>query len=104
MAEIGFSYNWNNKLGCNSFTTIRLHQPNKYQLNQVYQIKLKGEYLFDAQIIAIKPFMYNNLNEFIAHLDTGYSAEECKNIILKMYPNVNFETTTISLILLHKIK
>ena len=40
MKEIRFSYNWNNKLNCHSYTTIRIHNPSKYEINIRYN-KLK---------------------------------------------------------------
>lgn len=30
MNTLNFSKNWNNKLDCKVFTTLRLHNPNKY--------------------------------------------------------------------------
>ena len=98
-----FSYNWNNKLDCNSFTTIRLEWPEMYQVGMVKDVQLKGEDKGKAQIMAIKPFYLSQLNEFIARLDTGYGVEECTNIIRRMYPKVNFDTKRIYLILLSKL-
>lgn len=40
LPTIDFSYNWNGKLNCNSFTTIRLANPNKYQIGLDYLVKL----------------------------------------------------------------
>lgn len=102
MDKISFSFNWNNKLEAKAFTTIRLLQPDKYRTGETYQISLKRKDLFQAKIIEVKPFWLKDLNEFIAHLDTGYCKEECKNIIIKMYPNVNFLQKQLSLILLKK--
>lgn len=38
--KISFSSNWNNKLTCRYFTTIRIHNPNFYKLNEFYEIVL----------------------------------------------------------------
>jgi hypothetical protein len=103
METISFSYNWNNKLDCKAFTTIRLLQPEKYRTGETYLITLKRKELFQAKIIKIKAFWFNDLNEFIAHLDTGYDKMECAGIILKMYPNVDFLNKQLSLILLKKV-
>lgn len=39
---IAFSNNWNNKLDCLAFTTIRLYNPGKYVKGRVYKIKWDG--------------------------------------------------------------
>lgn len=101
--EISFSFNWNNKLDCKAFTTLRLENK-KYQANLLYKIKLKGEEKGTAKCIAVKTFFLKDINEFISYIDTGYSKEECYNIIYKMYPNVDFNETRLSLILLNYIK
>lgn len=101
---ISFSFNWNNKLDCSAFTTIRLDQPNKYRVGDVHEITIKGESKGEARIESIKRFMLADLNEFIARLDTGYSVEECRNIIIRMYPKVDFTRMKLMLILLVKTK
>lgn len=102
MQTINFSYNWNKKLDCNAFTTIRLYQPNKYQIGHEYEIRLKEKALFNAVIVDVKKFYLKDLSNFISYLDTGYSKENCTGIIKKMYPKINFDNTYLSLILLHK--
>lgn len=102
--NINFSYNWNNKLNCKAFTTIRLRNANKYQIGKEYNILLKKQLLKSAIIEDIKTIYYNQINEFIARVDTGYSAEETKNILKKMYSKINLETQPFSFILLSTIK
>ena len=102
LPEINFSYNWNQKLHCYSFTTLRLQQNDKYIVKQKYRIKLKKELIAIAEIEDIRNFYLHELNEFIARLDTGYSLKMTKDIIKKMYPRVNFEVKKLSLILLTK--
>ena len=104
MQSISFTCNWNNKLACDAFTTIRLFQPRKYVVGQSYNILLKGRHLADAVIVDIRRFLLDDLSNFVAYLDTGYSKENCTGIIRKMYPTVDFNTTNLSLILLHKTK
>ena len=102
--NINFSYNWNNKLHCKSFTTIRLRNVNKYQIGKEYNILLKKQLLKSAVIEDIKTIYFNQINEFIARVDTGYSAFETKNILKKMYSKVNLEKQPFSFILLSTIK
>jgi hypothetical protein len=95
---IGFSYNWNNKLSCRAFTTIRLHNPSKYILNERYYIRLKSNEIGTGQIVAINDFLLKNLTTTVAYIDTGYCKEECTKIINKMYSNVDFNVQKLSLI------
>jgi hypothetical protein len=104
MRQISFSYNWNKKLDCDAFTTIRLYQPEKYCIGEQYEIQLKKEKLFEGVIVDVKKFMLKDLSNFVAYLDTGYSKENCQSIIQKMYSKVDFTTQPLSLILIHKIK
>lgn len=98
-----FSFNWNNKIHCKAFTTLRLHQPNKYIVGNTYFIHLKGDPIKHAEIIAIKTILLKDINPFIAFIDTGYSVDECKKIIQRMYKNSNWETQKIDFILLKSL-
>ena len=102
MRAISFSYNWNKKLDCQAFTTIRLYQPEKYVVGETYEILLKDVAIGKGEIVEIRKFMLSELNEFVAYLDTGYPKEKCKEIIRKMYPKVDFERQILSLILIKK--
>lgn len=98
---IGFSYNWNNKLDCKAFTTLRLHNPKKYEIGCDYEIKLNDESLGTATIVSIKSFKIDKLNEFITYLDTAYSPRKCEELIRRMYKNknINWETQLLDFIL-----
>jgi len=54
-----------------------------------------------VKLISIKRMKLNDINEYIARLDTGYSAIECRDIIRKMYKNkrVNWETQYLAYLL-----
>ena len=108
MDRISFTYNWNNKLAGKAFTTIRLKN-SKYRIGESYEICLKKgkmgfAFLFYATIIDIRDIKLSGITEFIALLDTGYSAVECKEIVQKIYSksHLNWETQLLSFILLKK--
>lgn len=100
--KIVFSYNWNNKLNCKAYTTFCLYN-GKYQIGKTYQIFLKDQHLYNAVIEDIKVLKLDQVNSFIAYIDTGYSVEEFKNIVKKMY-GTKAETSLFCLILLKKIE
>lgn len=102
---INFSYNWNKKLDCNCFTTIRLENYNKYKTGLSYQIHLKNEFIKVGKIVEIKVFPLDKINEFISRIDTGYSKEETIKIINRMYPDtINNIDKSFMLILLETVK
>ena len=86
MQRIDFSYNWNKKLDCNAFTTLRLSP--RFQVGEEVEVFLNsarraGRY----RIAGKKELKLDTLNDYHAYVDTGYNAEECKNILRKMYKN-----------------
>jgi len=102
MTEIRFSYNWNNKLQCKAFTTVRLLSNKSYNVNDIVKIIYKDE-SFNAKIIDIKEFYFADINNYIAFLDTGYCIEEHQLILRRMYKNVNWNTQKLLLILLRRL-
>lgn len=102
---INFSYNWNKKLDCNCFTTLRLENHNKYKTGLNYQIHLKNQFIKVGKVVEIKVFPLRSLNEYISRLDTGYSKEETIKIINRMYPQTLYNIeTSFMLILLETVK
>lgn len=105
MKELSFSYNWNKKLDCRCFTSIRLSD--RYKVGDQFKILLKSRKELVpkgcAQVIEIKEFYLDQLNAFISHLDTGYSVDQCRKIIERMYPNTNWGQTKLKLLLLKYI-
>lgn len=99
MIQINFSYNWNNKLQCHYYTTLRLNSP-KFTIGHKYEIQLKQQKIHVGQIMDIKLLNIDQINNFIGGLDTGYSAEECKAILTKMYKNQDLSKNIIALILI----
>lgn len=104
MIDVKFSYNWNKKLDCHAFTTIRLYNSAKHYKGQSVRILLKDEVLGEGMIHEMVVFYLNALNPFMSFIDTGYSLEEARSIILKMYPKVDFTQTRLVMMLIVKNK
>lgn len=99
MIQINFSYNWNNKLQCHYYTTLRLNSP-KFTVGLKYEIQLKKQKIHVGKIIEIRLLSIDKINEFIGGLDTGYSAEECRLILKRMYKDQDLSKEIIALILI----
>lgn len=102
--EIPFSFNWNNKLDCLAFTTIRIYNPHKHVKGYRVKCILSKTKQFYGRIAEVKPFLLDKLNPYMAYLDTGYSVEECKALLLKMYPKIDFSVKHLAFILIVKEK
>lgn len=100
--KIKFSTNWNNKLDCNYFTTIRLFGK-KYGIGKTFEIVLKENHLCNAIVQDMIVTKMEYLNDFNCFLDTGYSKEETEKIFKKMYPKIDFENEFLVIVLLKKL-
>ncbi|RME95484.1 MAG: hypothetical protein D6772_13105 [Bacteroidetes bacterium] len=92
LQNLSFSYNWNNKLYCKSWTTLRLYNSKKYAVGANFEVyfKPKGkerQYLGTAELVTVRKTRLSSLNEFVARLDTGYNLEKTVEIFRRMYPN-----------------
>lgn len=103
--EISFSQNWNLKLNCKYFTTIRKQNPKKYAVGEEYHIMLRTGpgWVTDfghAVAVDIKQIQWSDLNNYICGLDTGYSVDETKDIFRRMYKGLDVDNAFFSLVLL----
>jgi len=97
---IRFSFNWNGKLNNRAFTTIRVHNPNRYTIGKTYQIELNGQHKGKATLQDKRVLRADQLNSFICYLDTGYSQAETLNILKRMYKNMDLQTALFDFCLL----
>lgn len=97
--RIEFSTNWNGKLHNNAFTSIRLWNEKKYVIGRDYDVWLSHIRKGFAKLVAVKRMKLHQINEYIARIDTGYSADECQNIIRTMYKNKRIDWNTQDLAL-----
>lgn len=105
--RLEFEQNWNNKLNCSSFTTIRLHNPRKYCVDAVMSVYLKGIWKGDAKVIDVKTISLDQVNNYISLLDLGLPPDRAKETIRSLYkkqPYVNWQTQQLDLVLLEYIK
>jgi len=84
MDQINFSYNWNNKLDCKYFTSIR--KSNRYKVGERYEVSLKGRPIKVVRCLAQKMVTLESITPEECWIDTGYSKTETINILMKMHP------------------
>ncbi len=103
MDVIAFSQNWNNKLNGQVFTTLRLRNDKKYYAGNRIEILLKGQSKGKAVVLEVKNILLEQINNYIAGIDTGLTAENCKIMIRQMYknnPTIDWKNQHLSFVLL----
>jgi hypothetical protein len=105
MDQINYNENWNNKLFCFAWSTIRLYQPEKHILGKVFRHTLhndKGDEIItkSGRLVSMHPFLLGQLNDTKAYLDSGYNAEKLTSVIKKMYQSKNIDWDSQRLVFL----
>ena len=76
MKRIKFSKNWNNKLNCDIFTTIRKSSVSKFKyyksvLGQRFEVILKFEPFREVNLINVQELYLKEIPLHVLRLDTG---------------------------------
>lgn len=101
METLRFNYNWNQKLNNTAFTTLRRYNKTKYIIGKEILVKFDNS-LFRCYIWEVRKIHVKDLNNFICFIDTGYSIEETKEILRKMYPKDYHDDMLLHFVLLVK--
>lgn len=105
MKTINFNLNWNGKLYCNCFTTIRPFNEEKFKLNENYQVRLNGLNMGEVELVYKVDFKLSQLKDSMSLLDMGYIAKYGKEIIADLYPEIkNIEEHLFTYMVLERIK
>lgn len=103
---INFDENYNNKLDCKFFTTIRIQDPKKtYIPGGLVDIKLKRKFLFKAVIISNIIYKLDQINHVSTYLDAGLNHYDFKILMENIYWNHilwDGDDTRVSMILLKR--
>lgn len=103
--EITFSSNWNRKLNCEYFTTIRLHNQAKYRKGRRYRIMERKREVGLAVAIDVKHIRMDQLTEWHSRLDAGMCLDDFRGMLFKMYKNRvrNIHDATFDFVLLEMV-
>ena len=110
MNNLHFMQNWNKKLDCDIFTTIRIYDSSKHFIGAKFSITwLHGNSILpleDRECIHINIFNLSSLTNGLALLDTGYNAKDTASIIRTMYKHKNVDVDKVQWVALYlkKIK
>ena len=94
METIKFSVNWNKKLDCDFFTTIRLS--NRFNIGDFVWIECKGMDNKVGEIMTKHTTVIEKLTDLVCYQDTGYNKVTTVGLIKKTYGSIdNWETQKI---------
>lgn len=99
LKSIHFSYNWNHKLNCQSFSTVRLWNEEKYQLLDLFEVTVKENAqhpkvsLGIARLQVINKFLLHKVTPGISFLDANLTVIDFQQLVKTMYKNkgINFK-------------
>lgn len=80
-----FSQNWNNKLDCDAFTTVRQYNIEKQRAGTLFLVVLKKEPVCLAKVIRCMPMRLQDINDALAFVDCGHNAEYLRSVLRTMY-------------------
>jgi hypothetical protein len=99
MKDLVFSINWNKKLDCDAFTTIR--QPSEvFKIGATFKVKVNKH---EKGIFTIKRITYitlDQINETMAYLDTGKDKDFAIKLIKRIYNSKDFDWSTQKMVYL----
>ena len=90
---VSFSQDWNEKLSCNSFSTIRLKNTSKYVKGEKYLIMLKipGSGVYEslgvATLVGSSNFTLDQISASMSYLDADMPATNLRSMLHTMYKN-----------------
>lgn len=99
--NLNFSYNWNYKLDCKAFTTIRLSE--RFEINDHLNVYFNDKLRCHVRVVGKRLFNILELPELICWLDTGYSKAETIEVLRKMYKDVDMTKVKFTVYTLLKV-
>lgn len=86
--KLNFYKNWNNKLGCDYFPSIRLAKE-KYKIGEIYEVWLSNKFLGKCELISKKHMYFNEMTEEMALIDSGMKKNELATYLTGLYGNLS---------------
>jgi hypothetical protein len=78
-----FNKNWNNKLLCDCFGTIRVDDT--YELHQEREIRYRNDVIGVAKVVALRSFPYSQLTNIVCFVDAGHDLRYMQTVFQKMH-------------------
>lgn len=111
MNKISFIKDWNHKLQCRVFTTIRKFDLKKYtwyqsKINEVFNVEVAGIVRFQVRLCSVKFGQLDKIEPYLLFLDTGadepfkvfkkFGIEEKDKVIILLFDSEKLKIGDIS--------
>ena len=101
MAKISFSHNWNNKLDCTTFTTLRRYTPNKFRyykdlVGKDLDLVLQDEPYGMVNLLAVDTELFRRIPRITLRVDTGITDVDEINSLFRNF-GINGDTQVLIL-------
>lgn len=100
LRQLRFNRNWNNKLNCEFFTTIRQVSFDKEERVEVF---LKNEPYCEAECIECKPARLGSLPPYLIVLDTGLYEDQARKTLNSLCGTARMNYDKVYVSLFHKL-
>lgn len=94
--KFAFTTNWNGKLGCNAFTTIRISNE-FHKVGETFEVNQKGRLIGLFKIVHKRQFKLEQITDGMAYLDTGYDRKKTIDLIKRIYSSKDYDWNTVLL-------
>jgi len=104
---ITFVNNWNNKLNCDLFTTIRSSNPEKLKyyeskVNAEFTVILNNKHIGSARLLAVRDPILKDVDPLLLSLDTGIASKiQLSDLFKKLHIE---ENTKVLILIFQRIK
>lgn len=105
MKRIVFQQNWNNKLFCDYFTTLRPFNQEYYKKGETFTIHLKDKAVGAAVIVDTQKIKLVNVSNGFALVDAGMPKNKFIGMLKTMYRNRinNIDNQVFSILFLKRL-
>lgn len=85
MEAINFKQNYGGKLFNDWFSTVRLHDPEKFINGNSLEVYLRKYNMGIAQIVAVRTFYFHQIRDVLAQIECGNNASYLATILQSIY-------------------
>lgn len=85
MDQLNFDRHYGGKIFMDQFSTVRLHDPERFVVGFHKQINLKRVEMGVAKIVAVRTFFFRQIRDPLAYLDCGKNASQMAAMLQNIY-------------------
>ncbi len=92
MLSIKFRENFNNKLNCTYFTSIRDCEPSRFKVGAVYKVYIGNLFVKKAVLLKATLITLSQLDDVFLYMDSGCDRTQFMSVFQDFYPNFDLSS------------